>query len=455
MDELLSPTTAAGPWVACPKCQAQVPCLDPARSRYFGCYRCRTFFQANPLNARQPAEQLDGFKKALLPGPALPLGAVAELGGYRCRVTGYQVRGEQQDRTAEWREYQLRPATPTWVGDDPIDLPLQLAEYNGHWLLIRRAPFHPEVKGKNQFNDHSWTHEATGQEFRLWHRYHPVIRDAQGEFDWNILEDEGLKIQEFIAPPQQLVSEKRKGGETAWYLAEHIEAYKVGHAFGLPPGSLPAQLGTGATEPNPIPGWPQLKRLSLGAVLLLVALQVLLAVLRPSTMVLVQDFTLSETPSPAGGTSQMQTSRSFELHGPTALDVDLQIPFLDNHWAEVTASLVNEQTGQGYEFTRSVEYYRGYEGGENWSEGSHDASATLHALPSGRYHFNLYPSLDAGAGTGTLTLTAEENPLLLSNFWLALLVLAAVPALLGWLYYNYESNRWQNSNFNPYPSSGD
>lgn len=449
MDELLS-SAAAVPWVTCPQCQAQLPCLAPARSRYFSCYRCRTFFQANPLDTTRPPERLDGFKRAILPGPSLPLGAVAELGGHRCRLTGYQVRGEQQDRAAEWREYQLSPAE-VLAGDMPVDFPLQLAEYQGHWLLIRRAPYHPEVKGNQQFMNHRWTHEATGQEFRLWHRYQPLVRDAQGEFDWNVLEDEDLKTQEFIAPPYQLVSEKRKGGPTAWYLAEYLPRSEVASAFSVSENDLPYQQGIGAAEPAPVPSWPQLRRLGLLAAGLLLALQLGLLFFRPPQQVLSQEFAVSDT-TPT--TNQMLTSRSFVLAGPTALSVSLQVPQLDNHWAEVTASLVNEQTGRGYEFTRSIEYYHGYEGGENWTEGSHETSAVLHHVPAGRYHVNLYPTLDAGAGTGSLGLRVEENTPLWSNFWLALLALGAVPALLGWRHYNFERERWQNSNFNPY-SSGD
>jgi hypothetical protein len=200
-----------------------------------------------------------------------------------------------------------------------------------------------------------------------------------------------------------------------------------------------------------VPSWPQLRRLGLLAAALLVTLQLGLLMLHAPQSVLSQEFGISDVTST--GTSQVLASRSFTLTGPTALNISLQVPQLDNHWAEVTASLVNEQTGRGYEFTRSIEYYHGSEDGENWTEGGHQTSVVLHHVPSGRYHVNLYPTLDAGAGTGSLGLQVDANTPLWSNFWLALLALGAVPALLGWRHRSFERERWQNSNFTYHPSS--
>nr|GFD33715.1 hypothetical protein [Tanacetum cinerariifolium] len=169
----------------------------------------------------------------------LPLGTTGTLGGYQVRLTGYQVRSEKDDRTAEWREYQLRPAKPI-PGDDPIDFPLQLAEYQGHWLLIRRATSFPATEGNHSFQSKEWTSPTTGNSYRLWHRYQPIIRDAQGEFDWNILDDEELKMQEFICPPYLLSSEQAQNDKPVWYLSEYLEPAQVAAAFGVNISQLPS-----------------------------------------------------------------------------------------------------------------------------------------------------------------------------------------------------------------------
>jgi hypothetical protein len=368
-------------------------------------------------------------------------------------LTGYQVRGEQQDRVAEWREYQLSPADYL-PGDLPVNFPLQLAEYQGHWLLISLARHHPEIKGARPFVANRWEDETNNRKYKLWHRYRPVIRDAQGEFDWNILNDERLKIQEFMAPPYQLSSEQEPGEAPVWYVAEYVEPEYVAAAFGLSVVDLPERFGIGSAQLPPSPNWPRLLHLAVWAGLALLALQLVLLAVRGPEQVLNQSFALPEPVAVAGSsqTMQMLTSQSFTLARTTALEINLNVPHLNNHWAEVTASLVNEQTGRGYEFTRSIEYYQGYEGGEHWTEGGTDAQATLSHVPAGRYHLNLYPTLDAGAGSDNLVAVVETSTPLWSNFWLALLAVLALPILVGWRQYNFESSRWQQSEFNPYPT---
>lgn len=437
-----------GTWVTCPKCAAQVPCYDAAGSEYFGCFKCRTYFRADPTAVSSLAAIVSGFKQELPPGPGLPLGATATLGGYHCRLTGYQVRSEKKDRSAEWREYQLRPAEAV-AGDVPIDFPLQLAEYQGHWLLIKRAREFPTTENPRPKGAQEWTDKA-GRRYRLWHRYQPIIRDAQGEFDWNILDDEALNISEYTSPPYVLSSEQFSRRPATWYLAEYLEPWQVAAAFGVYTSSLPATQGIGAAQPGPIPSWPHLLRVALAALVALVLTQTALVLWQPPRQLLEQGFTAAE--ASAAGTSQVLVSNSFEVTGPTALNIELRVPNLDNHWVEVTASLVNEQTGRGYEFTRSVEYYHGYEGGESWSEGSASAEAVLRQVPSGRYHFNLYPSLDTGVGTAGMSVQVTQNTPLWSNFFLALLALGIVPALLGWRHHAFERQRWENSDFNPYSS---
>jgi hypothetical protein len=443
MSELAPAPTA---WVTCPQCAAPLPSQDPDHSRYFGCSRCRTFFRANPLAPASGAQRLDSFRKPLEPGPSLPLGQVALLGGYRCRLTGYQVRGEKNDRLAEWREYQLRPAEPI-AGDDPADFPLQLAEYQGHWLLIRRASHYPETRGAKPLREREWYDAETDHTYRLWHRYQPIIRDALGEFDWNILEDENLHIQEFIAPPYQLSSEQKPGERPIWYLAEYLEPQQIQAAFGLAPVDLPDRQGVGAAQPASVPGWPELRTLAVLTLLTLGLLQALFLGLHQPRQLTEEIF--STAVANATGTSQMQTSRSFTLTAPAALNITLSAPDLTNHWVEITASLVNEQTGRGYEFTRSLEYYEGVEDGEHWTEGDRSTAAVLSAVPAGRYHFNLYPTADQGTPPTSVRLAVEENPPLWSNFFLMLGLLAVVPAVAAWRRSAFERERWENSDFGP------
>jgi hypothetical protein len=420
-------------------------------------------------------------------GPSLPLGITGALGSYYCRITGYQVRTEQSDRTAEWREYQLRPAEPI-VGDAPADAPLQLAEYQGHWLLIRRALRHPTVVGPQSIQDNQWVDSKTGNSYRMWHRYQPVIRDAQGEFDWNIIEDERLKVQELTCPPYLLTGEKSPDRQPTWYLAEYLEPSQVADAFGLSTSALPSREGTGAAQPNPHDTAPAWRLFGVAAVLLSL-LAGWLAVTRPSAAT-TETFTVpasaamaaaSPLPAPTGDTlgqaaaraaalasgagaapataaapapdaagySKMLVSKTIVLTYPAALDIKFTAPNLTNHWLEITASLINEQTGRGYEVTRALEYYEGSEDGEGWSEGDRSASVVISGLPPGRYHLNLYPSPEAGMGDTTLVVELEQHAGFISNFLIILVLMSALP-LWHWMRHtSFESGRWENSDFAP------
>jgi hypothetical protein len=155
-------------------------------------------------------------------------------------------------------------------------------------------------------------------------------------------------------------------------------------------------------------------------------------------------------PAPAApGYSQMLVSKTIELTHPAAVDITFTAPGLTNHWLEVTASLVNEQTGRGYEVTRSLEYYEGVEDGESWSEGNRSADAVISGLPPGRYHLNLYPSAEAGTGDTRLELELEQHSGFASNFILILLMMSVLP-LYQWARYGaFENSRWENSDFAP------
>jgi hypothetical protein len=108
-------------------------------------------------------------------------------------------------------------------------------------------------------------------------------------------------------------------------------------------------------------------------------------------------------------------SAPFTLDHQSALEIDL-VATLANQWLELPVSLVNEQTGQGFEFTKNIEFYSGVESGESWSEGSRNADAVLSRVPAGRYHLNFYPFTEQGVAP-ELQVTVQANPALPSNFF--------------------------------------
>ena len=491
----------------CPRCGYTVPCYRPLESEYFGCLNCYQFFRVLPGAVTQAVHKFGPAG----PAPALALGSVGTLGNYRVRITGCQRRSEKDDLTAQWLEYQLTPADAAAEAAAKANpgFPVQLAEYQGHWQLVRPVP---GLAAKVPKKGDEWEDPQDGQRpYRLWHRYQPLVLEAQGEFDWNVLDDEHLHIVELTGAPYLLSGERRPGQAYTWYRSRYLEPAQVAAAFGVPTSQLPPRQGVGASQlPPDSATWAPLRHLTWVGIVLLLALQALL-LSRTGALLLEEGFVLAPPPLLAAdtlaapalrarlaaardtlttyptsdanyptsdqerveairslattheaqlsqqlaalmarGTQPLLASRSFAVAAPAALRLSVEVPSLDNNWMELGLTLVNEQTGRTHEATRALERYSGYEGGESWSEGSTSDDVMFNAVPAGRYHVNLYPSTDPQhPATSAINLRAEPAYGLWGNFWLLLLGLSAPLAGLWLRRYRFEQARWQGSDYGP------
>lgn len=91
------------------------------------------------------------------------------------------------------------------------------------------------------------------------------------------------------------------------------------------------------------------------------------------------------------------SSPSFQLSGRTGtLQFDFYSP-VDNNWASCDIALVNEGNGDQKYFSKDIEYYHGYDGGESWIEGSTSARAYVCGVTPGKYHLEFSVSHDASS----------------------------------------------------------
>ncbi|WBO85216.1 DUF4178 domain-containing protein [Hymenobacter yonginensis] len=436
----------------CPRCQHSVPYFDQLNSAFFVCPECHTYFEADDRAAKPLI--LGKFQGDSTLPIMLPLGTVGTLRGQPYRVLGFQLRREKH-AAYQWQEYMLR--------HEQTGAYCQLAVYEGHWLLLEPAGRDYRVIG-----------HATGRgayidevedDYHIYNSYQPRVLYAAGEFDWDFRDDAHLTITEYIAPPRMLVREKEPGkGPAKWYKGEHLEPGEVATAFGVPRDSLPYRSGVGAVQPAPgQTTWPTLRTFSLLMMLLVVLTQLALLFIKPEKQLLREEFSTGRA-SPGGevspaaseamaaGSNTVLVSKPFEVTGPAALQFELASTTLYNQWLEVPVTLVNERTGQSYEFTKNLEFYTGVEQGETWREGDTDQEATLAGIPSGRYHLTLYPVTENGMDL-PLRLTASQHTPLQSNGILALLLLALYPAVQYWRRHSHDATRWQNSDYGPTDNS--
>jgi hypothetical protein len=438
---------AAPAQLPCPRCQHSVPYFDQLNSAFFVCPKCRTYFEADDSNEKpQILGQFQG--ESTLP-MVLPLGTAGTLRGQPYRVLSFQLRREKR-AAYQWQEYMLR--------HEQTGAYCQLAVYEGHWLLLEPAGRDYRVIG--QATNHGAYINGTEADYHIYNSYQPVVLYAAGEFDWNFREDEKLTITEYIAPPHMLVREKKGHEPAQWYKGEHLEPEEVAEAFGVPRDELPYRSGVGAVQPAPAQTiWPTLRTFSLLMMLLVVVTQLALLFIKPEKQLLREEFSTGRA-SPGGevspaaaeamaaGSNTVLVSKPFEVTGPAALQFKLTSTTLYNQWLEVPVTLVNERTGQSYEFTKNLEFYTGVEDGETWREGDKDQDATLAGIPSGRYHLTLYPVTENGMDL-PLRLTASQHTPLQSNGILALLLLALYPAVQYWRRYSHDATRWLNSDYGP------
>ncbi|GAB2777698.1 hypothetical protein HNQ93_001761 [Hymenobacter luteus] len=434
------PPPAAPAQVECPSCWQQLPYYDAINSAFFGCPKCHTFFEYPEIGK---PKQLQKFKAKPSMQRTLPLGATGTLKGVPYRVTGYMWRREVNS-TAHWEEYQLR--------HEETGAYHQLAVYQGHWMLLEPTEEQYRVQ---QGNSRRAFVETTDDTFRLYNRYSPRVLYAEGEFDWNVLDDESLSISEYISPPLMLVRERTATKRVHWFRAQHLDPLEIQNGFRVVNSHIPFRTGTGAIEPAPSQAtWPILRTFSLVAALLVVVTHLFLMAWGNET-VLDTDFVSNpqtvplEQPVGSGGDRPMRVSPSFTVPGTGALSIRLSAN-VDNSWLELPFTVVNEQTGQLFEATRGMEYYHGVEDGESWSEGSTETDALLNSVPAGRYHLNFYPAADASNQNPiSFHATVQARASFGSNAFLALVLLLLYPAIQFVRRHYHEQQRWENSDYGP------
>ncbi|MBO0949481.1 DUF4178 domain-containing protein [Fibrella forsythiae] len=447
--------TDATPWpapdtVTCPNCQTDLTYYDP-NSSFYACESCHAFFEA----AYEQKPRI--IQKASNPNPGgglptLAIGSEGYLLGEWVRVTGYMLK-QEKGTSYRWREYMLLLKNGTTR---------QLAEYNGHWMWIEPASQKYIISGPTS---KSYVINNAGDDYLIYARYQAELLNVVGEFDWNILDDERLTTEEYIAPPRMLVNEKGNS-QNDWYEATYVSREDIAQAFGLGTNSLPDTYGVGSIQPNKYAAtWTHVVLLTLLAAVTAIVIHLVNIVFRPSGTIFRETLTTvalvpqtntvdaaqraidSASIAQSQPTPKMLRTRSFAIKGPTAVDIEFQSN-VDNTWVEFATELVDEQTNQRYIFTEAVEYYHGYSDGENWTEGGTESSATLSKIPSGQYHLEITPYTQYGQQL-SFAVNVGQNTSLISNVLLILGLLALYPIYLLFRRSGFENLRWSQSDFGP------
>lgn len=406
-------TTGLQAGIKCPGCGTVVHCYDPKHSTHFACMACGTYFRREE---GRPTEVLKKFEAQDVVVPVIPIGSTGTLKDVAFTVVSF-IRKKQQDENTEWIEYLLYSHNKSNY--------YTLAVYNGHWMLI----WDKQMDNLELFNigfSYAPTYEVRqGYPYRRFKHYVSYFYDitwASGEFDWNVINDSGkVEVREYIDPPDMVVNEITPEG-TDWYWGQHIEPKDVAGAFGINMEDMPVRRGVGTLEqPWYTRQWQPMKRFTLLMLFLVFIFYWTIDIFKPPTYVFNEYVTAEKDTASWSGIMPLSIEH-INLSETGAVNIEFQTD-LDNEWLELSATLVNDNTGKTYEFTKVLEYYHGYEGGESWSEGSMNENGVISHVPAGRYHLNIYPYSESRKSLRMLLRIEQNTDMVANRVWMVLLLL--------------------------------
>jgi hypothetical protein len=412
--------------INCPNCGAATTVRTFGHAVNVVCQNCKSILDAHD----QGVTILQKYKDATPYEPLIPLGSRGTLAGEESEVVGFQVRQITVDGVAyQWREYLLF---------NPYRGFRYLSEYAGHWNLITTLRSLPEG---DHLPGNSGTRAYEGRTYKHFQSAVATTIFVLGEFPWQIRRGDKATTVDYVAPPRMLSAEVTEEKEVTWSLGQYTNGADIWAAFSLP-GAPPAPEGVFADQPSPYAGLAsRMWRLWLAFVALALVLWVAHLFTARETTVFSETYAFD--PRPVRDASLV--TPLFELDGrPSAVSIQTATN-LANQWMGVGYALVNNDTGQSYEFEREVSFYSGVEDGEAWSEGSRNDDVTLPSIPAGRYFLRIEPEGDRTGKPVAYRVTVVRD-VSTSLWFLAALGLLVIPPVLAQIRESgFEARRWQES----------
>ena len=419
----------------CPGCGAAISLRSFTQAVTVVCDSCHSI-----LDAQDPQLKiLQRFKKATGEDPPLiPLGSRGKIRGTPYEAVGFQRRTIHVEGIPySWHEYVLF---------NPYKGFRYLTEYNGHWndtATLRALPTLNSYAGRV-------TVSYLGETYQHFQTAQASTTFVLGEFPWQVRVGEANDISDYISPPRVLSSE-RSGNEVTWSMGEYISGRDIWKAFALS-GDPPALIGVYENQPSPFSTDTKTIWTIFGAFAIFLLLMMLGFASFARDEQAFQGAYLFDTN--ARGEASFVTD-PFELKGRTSTLELSTATNVDNSWVYLNYALINQDSGQAYDFGREVSYYHGFDEDGSWTEGSRNDSVAIPSVPPGTYFLRVEPESDSGHGTIHYEITAKRDVPQFSFFGIALLALLVPAALITWRSINFEHLRWAESDHAPMESSTD
>src|ERR1700694_1681957 len=412
----------------CPKCGAAITLRCFGQAETVVCGSCHCILDAKDPNLAI----LQQFEAATRDDkPLIPLGTRGKLRGTDYEVIGFQRRHSKVEGISYyWHEYLLF---------NPYKGFRYLSEYNGHWndiSVCKQLPM-AEASSANYLGEiykHFQTSDAN-TDFVL------------GEFPWQVRVGEHAVLPTFIHPPRVLSREKLDK-EVTWSIGEYMYGREIWDAFKLPDSPPEA---TGVYENQPSSVTTNLTSIWIAFASFAIFLLAFMAgfdVLSKKDPVLHETYQLNR--ANAKNEASFVTD-VFELTGHTSnVQVKTYAP-VSNHWVYFNYALINQDTGQAWDFGREVSYYYGYDSDGSWNEGKQKDTIVIPSVPSGHYYLRIEPEADPSLPGIPYTVDVTRDVPVFEIYGIAFVALLLPVLFISWRAYTFERSRWSESDHPPTP----
>lgn len=361
-------------YVYCSFCKAENKIFQ-AKPVHYECQSCRAVFTFNIYK-----NSFDFFKlnKAAYQHK-LPMYAEGVLNGKTYKVIGSAYLKEQKQNNY-WTEYYLI--------DSNREIKT-LSNYNDEWIFVKKCTslsIFPKKVNNDLF--------ISGVTYQKYNAYYPKVIDLIGEQPQNVLERTDLYTREFVANERMFIYELNiEADKGSWYEAEYMSPQTLKNAFNLP------KLVTDKDYKNPLfpsklPSLSTYFYFILFLAALVTVFQLYFINQCTSKTVYENSYNTVEFNKAIKTivTKPFQISKSsFGTNNNLEFDI---LTNIDNNWIELYCTLLNEQTGEEITLYDELEYYHGYTGGENWSEGANYSKKIVTEVPAGTYRLIIQPNAD-------------------------------------------------------------
>jgi len=268
-----------------------------------------------------------------------------------------------------------------------------------------------------------------------------------GEFPWEVRVGEQARLTDYVHPPRVLSREKMSK-EVTWSIGEYVYGKDVWSAFRLP-GEPPQATGVYENEPSPFSAnitavWLAFAALTIG----LLAMMIGFDLPSPSEPVFRSTYQLNRVA--ANGEPSFVTD-TFQLEGGTSNVEVTTSASVQNDWIYLNYALINQDSGQAWDFGREVSFYSGYDSDGSWSEGSRRDTVVVPSVPAGRYYLRIEPEADLRHSNIAYSVEVRRNVPVMTFYGIGFLALLLPAVLITWRSVSFERSRWSESDHPPSP----